>query len=142
MNIQGGSGRIFEVDDTDAVVWTYLNQSSTPLFKARRYQKFLFPGDATLSAAVGVQVDLDLVGGITFDSRDYFLLMRVVPGPPSLQSVVLNLGTLDASVLASFTLDTLGPLPAAAVGRNVEIAWGTRGPRDFLSDVVVVPILP
>ncbi|PCJ54838.1 MAG: arylsulfotransferase [Planctomycetota bacterium] len=140
--IEGGSGRIFEVDDTDAVVWTYLNPSGTPVFKARRYQKFLFPGDATLSAAVGGQVALDLVGGNTFAARDYFLAMRVVPGPPSLQRVILDFGTLDASGLASFTLDTLGPLPAAAVGRSVEIAWGTQGPRDFLSDVVVVEILP
>lgn len=140
--IEGGSGHLFEVDSSGAVVWTYLNPSGTPVFKARRYQKFLFPGDATLSAAAGGQIDLDLVGGNTFAARDYYLVMRVVPGPPSLQRIFLDLGTLDASGLASFTLDTLGPLPAAFAGRSVEIAWGTRGPRDFLSDFLVIQIQP
>ncbi|MHC4824484.1 MAG: aryl-sulfate sulfotransferase [Planctomycetota bacterium] len=139
--IEGGSGHLFEVDTTDAVVWTYLEPAGRSVFKSRRYEKFLFPGDATLSAAVGGQVDFDLVGGSTFSSRDFFLAMRVVPGAPSLQRVA-DLGTLDASGLASFTFDTLGALPAAAAGRSIEVAWGTRNPRDFVSDFVAVQILP
>lgn len=139
--IEGGSGELFEVDPTDAVVWTYTNVNGTPVFKSRKYQKFLFPGDASLSAASGGQVQLDLVGGSTMASRNYFLGRRVVPGPPS-QQVILTTGTLDAAGLASYTFDTLGPLPAAAVGRDVEFVWGTLGPKDFQSDIIVVPILP
>jgi len=139
--IEGSSGSAWEVEPGGTKVWNYSNPSGTPLFKARRYQKFLFPGDATLSAAVGGSLNFDLQGGNTLASRPFVLRAQVSPGPAGLRRTIAS-GVLDATGFATATLNTGGALPPAASGRSILLRWNTTAPNDFASDVISVVILP
>lgn len=139
--IEGATGTAFEVEPGGTIVWNYTNPSGTALFKARRYQNFLFPGDATLSAASGGVIPLELLGGNTLAGRPYVLRARITPGPSNLQRTIAS-GVLDAAGIGLATLNTGGALPAAASGRSIQMRWNTTAPNDFQSDVIKVVILP
>ncbi len=166
---EGTSGRIFEVDDQGNTVWTWTNQLPNPsqnaVFKVRRYERSLWPGDASITAAVGGSLTFNLVCGQSNAGRDYALYGTisgtspgtVLPGgmllPLNWDSVSRHTrvnagmpglvgfsGQLDSAGNATVTGDTLGPLASSMVGRTFHFAFVLGNPIDFVSNVVAVPV--
>ncbi|MFH0947357.1 MAG: hypothetical protein V2A76_19395 [Planctomycetota bacterium] len=122
----------------------------------------------TISASTGGAATFALDAGSANAGREYVVsgsLSVTSPGfplPGGLATLPLNfdvffqfvlanlntpicadfLGTLDASGRATATFDTLGPLPPVAVGVDVYFAYALRRPYEFVSNPVIVTIIP
>jgi hypothetical protein len=171
----GASGRLFEVDTLGTVVWDWTNIYPSPttnkIFKVRRYQRWLWPGDAALSSATGGTVDFGIVGGSARAGDEYVLLgsrSGTMPGSVVNGGLVVPLvfdsftgntrrnagsgnfqdftGVLDGSGNATARLNTGGPISSSLVGTTVYFAYmlidGTSGFADFASNAVGIEILP
>jgi hypothetical protein len=121
-----------------------------------------------ISAATGGTVNFDLDAGSAKAGRTYLLLAGVsgtepgylLPGGTTtlplnwdfFTDIVLSLkntsifanfmGTLDSQGQAAATLDTLSPLPPAAVGAVLYFAYCLDYPWEFASNPLIVEILP
>lgn len=171
----GPAGRVFEVDSNDNIVWDWTNTYSTGgrngIFKVRRYQHWLWPGDASLSASVSNSIDFDLIAGSDRAGSDYLLLANrsgidagiSLPGGLQLplnrdnllQRIYNNInspelqnfsGQLDASGKATATFQTFGAISPALVGTTLHFAFvlgdSVTGVADFVSNPVAVEIIP
>ena len=167
----GPLGYLFEVDAVGHIVWDWQNTIPQPgskrIFKSRRYQNWLWPGDSEVSVAVGDSVELSLLAGSSNSGRLYVMagtLSGTSPGlllpgglaiplnPDSLTDLVLAspfgpvfvdfVGFLDAQGLAAATLDTLGPVPSHLAGVTIHFAYVLAGPVDFASNPVAVTFVP
>ena len=158
---------MLEVDTNDNIVWDLTPPSGAAIFKVRRYQHWLWPGDSELNAATGGSLTLDLVAGSERAGRNYWTVGSFSGTSPGTtlpggivaplnrdgftQFVIQNTngpgfqgfaGSLDANGFASATIDTLGPIPASLVGRTAHFAFVTLNPIDFASNPVAVRIMP
>jgi len=74
----GPAGRLFEVDAAGVVVWDWTNPLPTPadnkIFKTRRYERSLWPGDGALSISSMSTVEFGIVAGSANAGKDYALL--------------------------------------------------------------------
>ena len=70
---KGPFGELLEVDSVGNVVWDWINPTGGKIFKARRYEKWLWPGDAEVSASSGGRVELSLVAGAAYAGRSYWV---------------------------------------------------------------------
>ena len=163
----GAEGRMLEIDTNDNIVWDLTPPSGASIFKIRRYQRWLWPGDSELYAATGGSLTLDLVAGSERAGRNYWTVGSFSGTSPGTtlpggivaplnrdnftQFVIQNTngpgfqgfaGSLDANGFASATIDTLGPIPASLVGRTAHFAFVTLNPIDFASNPVAVRIMP
>ncbi|MCP4092692.1 MAG: hypothetical protein GY747_04515 [Planctomycetes bacterium] len=171
----GPAGQVVEVDPAGNIVWDWTNSlpslASNGLFKVRRYQRWLWPGEESLTASAANQVEFHLVAGEEHAFEDYILLgnktgIDVGMGLPGglrlplnqdklLQRVFRNLNTpslnyfagqLDAGGGATATLKTFGPLPSSAVGTTLNFAFvlgnTVTGVMAFVSNPVAIEIVP
>ena len=95
-----------------------------------------------LGSASGTSPGLPLPGGLAtlpLNYDDLTTLTLVAAGAPGFVGFQ---GSLDASGQAGAVFDTLGPLPTAAVGHQVDFAYVLRSPFDFASNPVAVEIVP
>ncbi|MFH0945198.1 MAG: hypothetical protein V2A76_08380 [Planctomycetota bacterium] len=121
-----------------------------------------------LSGTTGDSIEFWIDAGAANAGRDYALvgsLSGTTPGlllPGGLATLPLNYddlttltlvaantamfvgfqGSLDAAGRAEAVLDTLGPLPAVAIGHTMDFAYALRSPFDFTSNPVAVEIVP
>ena len=163
----GSTGHLIEADPTGKQVWDWYSPNGERIFKARRYERFFWPGDATVSIATGGRVTLDLVAGTANANRKYWIagtLSGTSPGTDlgngltaplnwdsfmdwSIRKVngpVFNnfSGTLDANGSAAAVLDTLGPVSASYSGLTMHFAFILLKPLDFVSNAIPVALLP
>ncbi|MCP4092694.1 MAG: hypothetical protein GY747_04525 [Planctomycetes bacterium] len=171
----GPSGRLFEVDPLGTVVWDwtniYPNPSTNKIFKARRYQRWLWSEKTDLTALFGDTIDFDIVGGSARAGDQYVLLgsrsgstpSSVVNGglevPLVFDSFTINTrrnagsghfqnfsGVLDGNGNATAKLNTGGPISVSLIGRTIYFAYmlidGTTGMADFSSNPVAIEIIP
>jgi len=171
----GPAGRAFEVDPSGSIVWDWVNTVpstfNNKLFKTRRYQRALWSGENNLVAGVHSTVDFDIVAGQKNGYSDYVLVGNKtgLSGSTPLQGGLslpfakdgftvrtrLNANTvgfqnfsgqLDAFGNATATLDTVGPLSTALVGRTLHFCFVLGDPFtgvvDFVSNPVALEILP
>jgi hypothetical protein len=171
----GPSGRVFEIDPSDNIVWDWTNTfpfgARNGIFKVRRYQHWLWPGDATLTANSADSIDFDLLAGSHRAGSDYMLLMNksgigtgiALQGglhlplnrDDLLQRVFRSIsdpglqnfsGQLDANGKASATFQTFGAINPALVGTTLHFAFVLGDPvtgiADFVSNPVAVEIIP
>jgi len=122
----------------------------------------------TLSQPLGGEVNFSLKADTPNGGRNYILLGSVTgtapgfPLPGGYVTLPLNwdffsefigslinttlfsnfMGDLDASGEATAMLDTLAPLPPGALGYVMHFAYALRGPWNFVSNPVVVEIVP
>ena len=166
---EGDDGRLFEVDNSGAIVWEYINPYGVgthfDVFKVQRYQQYLWLGQHQIQSSVGGQISLHLEAGRANAGRDYLMLASIsgvypgysLPGGltlplnvDSFTSLVYNnpnsahfnnfVGVLDLNGAASAQVDTLGPLDASWVGKTINFAFVTWSPIDFVSNAASVVI--
>jgi hypothetical protein len=121
-----------------------------------------------ISAAKGGSLFLNLSAGSANTSRNYVILGSIsgttpgVPLPGGMATLPINwdiftdlalslvnapafsgfMGTLKTGGKASAKLDTMGPLPSAAVGLNMSFAYALSAPWDYASNGVNIEIVP
>jgi hypothetical protein len=172
----GPAGRLFEVDPAGTIVWDWTNPLPNPLaankiFKVRRYQRSLWPGDATVSASAVSTVNFNIVAGSANAGREYVLLGNksgVNPGtvlagglwmPLNQDSFTVQTynqagssnfvdfrGVLDASGNAAPALHTNSTINNAMIGRTLHFIYvlvdAQTGYADFASEPVPVVVMP
>ena len=163
----GSDGHLIETNPAGNEVWSWDTPQDQKIFKARRYERFFWPGDATVSIATGGRVTLDLVAGMANANRKYLIagtLSGTSPGTPlgngltaplnwdsfsdwtirNVNGPVLNnfSGTLDANGFAIAVLDTLGPVSASYSGLTAHFAFVLLKPLDFVSNAIPIALLP
>ncbi len=163
----GVSGHLIECDSNGNQVWDWQSPNGEMIFKVRRYQKWLWPGDATLSVATGGSVTLDLAVGNDKANRPYRIagtLSGTSPGTNlgngltaplnwdsfsdwtirNANSPFLNnfSGTLDGNGFGTAVLDTLGPVSSSYSGLTAHFAFVLLNPLDFVSNAIPVLLLP
>ncbi len=163
----GQDGRLIEVDPAGNVVWDIQPQGSSSIFKVRRYQKWLWPGNGVLTASTGDTLELDIVAGSDRGNRDYWIVggfSGTSPGTTLPGGIVAPLnndaftqfvmqktngpgfqsfrGTLDANGFASAKIDTMGPIPSSLIGKTAHFCFVTLNPIDFASNPIPIQIKP
>jgi hypothetical protein len=163
---KGPFGYLLEVDSAGNVVWDWNNPTGGKIFKTRRYQRWLWPGDAEFSAASGGRIELSLVAGTERAGRPYWVgasFSGTTPGTAYhgltiplnwdffSDYVIRNTnsagfvdfrGSLDASGSAIAVIDTLGPISSAYAGVTAWFAFALTDQWNFVSNAVAVQILP
>ena len=91
----GPEGRLVEVDASGSKVWEWTNPTGKRIFKARRYERSLWPYANSISANSGGQIEFSLVTGAQHSGRTYWLvgsMSGTTPGTslPGGLSVPLN----------------------------------------------------
>ena len=171
----GPAGRLFEVDAAGVVVWDWTSPLPTPaqnkIFKVRRYQRSLWPGDGTLSVSSMSTVEFGMVAGSAHAGKDYALLgtkSGITPGSVLAGGVWLPLnqdsftaktlhhagsgnlvgfaGQLDSLGNATARLRTNPASNPALIGRTLYFAFVIIDPltgyAEFASNPVPVEIFP
>lgn len=172
----GPAGRLFEVDPVGTIVWDWTSPIPNPggvnkIFKVRRYDRNLWPGDGTVSASSISTVDFAIAAGSANAGREYALLgtkSGIDPGTVLTGGTWMPLnqdsftvltytrawssnfndfrGVLDASGNATPLLRTNNTINSAMIGRTLHFAYvlidAQTGYADFASHSVAVEILP
>ena len=95
-----------------------------------------------VGSASGTSPGLPLVGGLAtlpLNPDDFMLLSFLGGNSPVFSGFQ---GVLDGAGHGQALLDTLGPLPASAVGLVMHFAFTLVDPYDFVSNAVLVEIAP
>jgi hypothetical protein len=163
---KGPFGYVLEVDAGGSVVWDWSNPTGGKIFKTRRYQRWLWPGDAGFSAVSGGRIELSLVAGTARAGRPYWVGASFSGATPGTvfngltiplnwdffsDYVIRNTngagfadfrGNLDPTGSAPAVIDTLGPISSAYAGVTAWFAFVLTDQWDFASNPVAVQILP